>query len=315
MVQAVAVAVPSGVNPAGAIPNDADVTMHSRHAASPGVAAGIAPVPPGNAQVPGFLNEQPKPAAPAAPSADPEYQAFLQWKAQQAQAAAPVPPVVPPKPAAAPVEAKAGIGAQAAIDLAKEAVTHDPHLMAVFSTFELVAPEVDLARAVGNAIDRGDATLVDEAYLRDKGGANAEKLIAIAKGLINHINTAVTTVVTDVHRMAGGEQQFNNAVAVFNDKAPKYLREFVAQSFDSHNPDRIRSATESILEFVKGQGVIPVAPQGHVRAGGGTPDTAIGLSRDAYIAERAKLNRNDRDFADKERELTARRQIGKNQGL
>lgn len=309
MVQAVAVAVPSGVNPAGAIPNDADVTMHSRHA-SPGADAGIAPVPPAAAQVPGFLNEQPKPAAPN-PAADPEYAAFLQWKAQQAAAK----PAQAAPAVQAPVAASAPIGAQAALDAAKAATAQDPHLMAVFSTFELVAPEVDLARAVGAAIDHGDLSRIDEAYLREKGGANAEKLIQIAKGLIQHINTSVTAVVTSVHAMAGGEDAFNNAVAVFNEKAPKYLREFVAQSFDSHNPDRIRSATESLLDFVKTQGALPVAPQGHVRAGGGTPAAGQGLSKEAYQAERLKLNRNDRDYADKERELTARRQIGKSQGL
>jgi len=303
------VSVPAGIDPSKAVPADATVHQHSREGAPTPVAP---PLPAATTQAPGFV---PAPAAPAGADAA-EFAAFQAWKASQAGTPTPAP--VPAKPAA-PARTSGfedvGMGADAALSATKAAAQADDYLMATFSTFELVAPDIDLARAVGNAIDRGDVSLIDAAYLREKAGANADKLIKVAQGLVTHVTDTVSRLTTEIHTKAGGQERWDAAVQVFNTAAPKYLKEFVAQSIDSANPKRISTAVESLLDFVKNNGGLPTPPQGHVRAGGGAPDAALGLSKEAYQAERLKLDRRARDFPERERELTARRQLGKQMGL
>lgn len=313
MAQAMAVSIPAGVNPNAAIPAHAGVTQHSGDATPPNP---IPPVVPSTQQTEGWV---PKPTVPsltpaaATPAADPDYAAFLAWKATQS-ATPEAPKTEPVKPAAKP-EAFDGIGATAAVQAVREASSSDPLLLATFSLFEMVAPSVDLARACGNAIDRGDPTLVDSAYLREAAGEHADRLIKSAQGLVQHVTETTTRIVSEIHTLAGGEAQFNAAVAAFNAKAPQYLQEFVKAGMDSNDPKRIRTATESLLNFVKESGALPRPPQGHVRAGGGTPDASFGLTKVEYQAERQKLDRNARDYAERCRELDARRQIGKRAGM
>lgn len=296
------VTIPAGVDVSRAVPADAQVYQRS------GQPGGLPVLPSGATQEPGFT-----PPTPA--SADKDYAAFKAWQAAQAAPVVPTPAatVVPP---AAPAKTAGfeGMGGDAAYAATKQAAQNDPHLMSVFSMFELVAPDVDLARAVGTALDRGDATLIDVKYLMEKGGDKAAKLVEVAKGLVSHVTAQVEALTAGVYAKAGGETQWAAQTAVFNDKAPKYLKEFVAASFDSANPQRISAAAEAVLEFVKGTGAVPVAPQGHVRAGGGAPNAALGLSKAEYQSERLKLDRRARDFPDRERELNARRAIGKAAG-
>lgn len=304
------IAIPAGINPASAIPSDATVHQRSGEPAGPTVPV----VPPSSAQEPGFVRTPAGPAAGSQSGDQAEFAAFLEWKKSQGTPAATTTPTpVTPKP----VERTSGfetMGADGALTATKAAAQADAYVMSIFSTFEMVAPDLDLARAVGNALDRGDASLIDTKYIVEKAGDKAGKLIEVAKGLVNHVTTTVDKLTKDIYASAGGEAQWNAAVEVFNKAAPKYLREFVAQGVDSANPARIQTAVESMLDFVKQNGGVPTAPQGHVRAGGGAPNAAMGLSKAEYQAERMKLDRRARDYADQERELTARRQLGKQMG-
>lgn len=301
------ISIPAGVNPNSAAPPDA---IGRSTGAVPD--AGLPAIPASGKQEPGFV--PPAAAAPAGADAA-EFAAFQAWKASQAQNPTPAVAPVVPKPA----ESKhtpgfESMGADNALSAAQTAAQSDPYLMSTFSMFEMVAPEVDLARALGNAIDRGDPSLIDRRYLAEKAGDKAAKLIQVAEGLVTHVTKTVETLTSNIYSKAGGEAQWDAAVAVFNNEAPKYLKEFVAQSIDSANPSRVESAVEALLDFTSKSGKLPVAPQGHIRAGGGAPNAAMGISKQEFQELRQKLNRNDRDFADKERELVARRQLGKSLG-
>lgn len=296
------VAVPAGVNPNNAIPMDATVIQRS-------TTPNIPPVVGSNEEKPGFV--APTPAAPAAAD-DKDYAAFLAWKAAQEGGK----PVVKeePAPVAKPVVTE-GIGAEQSLEMVKAAAASDPYLTSTFNLFSLVAPKVDLARAVGTALDRGDVSLIDVAYIREAAGDNADKLIETAKGLVTHVTNTVESITTNIYEQAGGQEQFDAATAVFNEVAPKFIRGFVAEGVNSGNPERIKEAISYMLDFVKQSGKLPQAPEGHVRANGGSPSAAMGLSKAQYQAERLKLNRQDRNYADHERELTARRQLGKSLGM
>ena len=318
------VSIPAGVNPAAAGGNGPDVTHYGSRANSatpgaPGGDGGIPAVVPAAQQRPGFTQEQ-TPATGGLTAA--EIASFRAW--QVAQAAA---PGTPAAAATTPAE-KAGIpgvainalggngmGAEAVMDAVKNAAAHDPVISTTFEMFGLVAPDLNLSRAVGNAIDRGDPSLIDRAYLREAGGDKAERLIKMAEGMVEHVNDKIEGVVTGIYTAAGGEAKWEAATAAFNTTAPAYLKAYVKDALNSADPTKIKSGSQAVLDFVKSAGSLPTDPTGHIRAGGGSPDAALGLSKQGYQEARLKLNKFDRGYNDAARELDARRQIGKKLGL
>lgn len=311
------VAIPAGFNPNNAVPADAEgVVAHSRSANPPGEPGGLPAVPPSGQQAPGYAPAKPAAQAPTDDAA--EFEAFKAWKAAQAakgeQAPAePEKPVNPPAKVEQPENAT--LGAAESMQALTNAAQSDPYLMSTFKLFELAAPEVDLVRAIGSAIDHGDTSRIDKAYLKEKGGDKADHLIATAEGLVKHVTEAVESITKSVYEQAGGEAAWSQAVAAFNKHAPAYAKQFIASAMNSGDKAKIQQATADVLKFVKDNGHAVVEPQGHVRGNGGSAGEIVGLSKAQYQAERAKLDRNARDYADKARELDARRQIGKNQGL
>lgn len=317
------VVIPAGVNPAAAGGNGPDVTHYGSRAnggsatpGAPGGDGGIPAVPKAAEQKPGF-----QPTQPPASGGDAEYQQFLAWKAAQAAqaGAAPVVPVTLAAPTKPVANLQAfggdGIGGDAALAATQAAASSDPIIALTFENMATVAPDLNLARAMGNAIDRADPSLIDRAYLREVGGDKADKLIKLAEGMVNHVTAAVDNMVTTIHAKAGGEAQWNASTASFNQSAPAYLKAYVTEQLNSANPTKIQAGVAAVLDFVKQAGTLPVAPQGHVRAGGGSPDAALGLSKQAYQEARLKLNKFDRGYNDAARELDARRAIGKKLGL
>lgn len=308
------VAIPAGFNPANAVPADAEGVRQRGSVTppgAPGADGGIPAVPPAAQQQPGHAVQ---PTAPAGVDAK-EFEAFKAWQAEQAKVAAASQAAKPVTPAPTPVAAGEGMGAEAAFAAVQTAGASDPVIANTFTMFEMVAPNVDLVRALGNAIDRADLALIDRAYLKEVGGDKADKLIKLAEGMVQHVNTAVENLVSGIYASAGGEAQWAASSASFNKDAPQYLKQYVVDQLNSANPSKIKAGVDAVLDFVKKSGALPVAPQGHVRAGGGTPSAALGLSKEQYQAERLKLNRNDRNYNDRARELDARRAIGKKLGL
>lgn len=68
-----------------------------------------------------------------------------------------------------------------------------------------LAPGLNVVRALGNAIDRADLSLIDTAYLREVGGDKAERLIALATNMVNHVTTSVDNMVSEIEAKAGGQ--------------------------------------------------------------------------------------------------------------
>ena len=304
------VTIPAGVNPAAAGGNGPDVTHYGSRAnggAGANPDAGLPPVPPSGSQTPGHQ------AAATVPAGDADYAAFVAWKASQAKPGDKPTPNVPTAPA---LQVLGNIeGAEGALAATQAAAASDPVIATTFEMFSLVAPDLNLTRALGTAIDRADASLIDRAYLREAGGDKADKLIKLAEGMVAHVNTQVDNMVQEIHLKSGGEAQWNANSAAFNQSAPAYLKAYVTEALNSANAAKIRQGVAAVLDFVKANGNLPTPPQGHVRAGGGQPDAALGLSKEGYQAARLKLNKFDRSYNDQARELDARRQIGKKMGL
>ncbi|CAI3971403.1 head scaffolding protein [Variovorax phage VAC_51] len=313
------VAIPAGVNPNSATPAaGAEVTTYGTRANAGNPAAGNDPaglpaLPSSSEQRPGH---QPSALPPGVDAA--QFAAFVAWQATQGKGT-PTPEAKPnPTPTAPPASLQLFsevAGSEAALAATKAASASDPVIATTFEMFSLVAPDLNLVRAIGLAIDRGDSDLIDRAYLREAGGDKADKLIKLAEGMVKHVDTQVTNMQNEIHLKAGGQAQWDANAASFNTSAPAYLKAYVKEALNSADAARIRQGVDAVLEFVKASGNLPKPPQGHVRAGGGAPDGVLGLSKQGYQEARQKLNKFDRDYNDKARELDARRAIGKKMGL
>lgn len=189
----------------------------------------------------------------------------------------------------------------------------DPILQSMATVLQTVGKGIDLNRAIGNAIEHGDASLVDSAYLVEAGGDNAQQLITIAKGLVQAIEAKAAQVTTQVHTMAGGEAQWGACSAAFNTSAPAELKLVVKQMLDSNKPDLITAGAKIVVEFGKTSGHIP-SPAPSVYNGAAGVPAAMALDKFEFQAELRKLDTSDRQFEAKRNELFARRQLGKQLG-
>ncbi len=280
----------------------------------PGAVSNEGRIPPATHQQPGYVANTVNPAdaflQPAAAPTPPgmsaaELAEFAEFKAfKAAQAAAPVAP-----PAQAPVSATA------ALDLAVSASRHDPILESMLGIFDGAAQGLDRNRAIGNALTRGDATLVDTAYLREVGGANAERLITLAQGIVTHCNESTNRAAASVYNIAGGEANWAAATAAFNRGAPDHLKQFVQHALNSGSHSQIEAGAKSVVEFAKSSGLVSVPGSGHVQPSAGAPGSAQGLSKEDFQAAHAALDKNDRQYERRKGELYGHRQIGKQLGL
>lgn len=189
----------------------------------------------------------------------------------------------------------------------------DPIIRSMATVLQTVGKGVDMNRALAAAIDRGDPSLVDVAYLREAGGANAEQLITIAKEVVSAIEAKATEVTAKVHTLAGGEGAWNTSAASFNAAAPEELRLVVKQMLDSKQTKLIEAGAKIVVEFGKASGLVPKHAQS-VQGGAAAMPSAMALDKFQFQDELRKLNPQDRQFETKRGELFARRQLGKKLG-
>lgn len=244
-----------------------------------------------------------------------------------------VPPVVPPVAPAANAGLDAAIaalteamkGAQPAAPVVQEPAVQtglnsydvdsidDPIIKSMATVLQTVGKGLDMDRAIGKAIADGRPDLIDVAYLREKGGANAEDLISIANGLVNAVSAKSNAVHAEVHALAGGKDGWDAGVAAFNTGAPQELRIVVAQMLDSGKDNLIKAAAKLVVEFSKGSGFIPnINPD--IQSGAASIPSAQALDKFTFQAELRKLDPQDRNYNAQRGELFARRALGRSLG-
>ena len=281
-------------------------------------------IPPSNQQVPGYvptiqsaadpfvlpLTDAQKLAAAQVAGIDPaELAAFRAFKA--AQGAAPAAPVAN----AAVTPAIFPTNATGALDLAVRASSHDPILGSMLGIFDGTAAGVDRGRALGNALTHGDPALIDVAYLREVGGKDAERLVTIAQGIVQHCTAQAAAATSSVYALAGGEANWDAATAAFNRSAPDHLKQFVKYSLDSGSASQVDAGAKAVVEFAKSSGLVATSGTGFVATGGGQPGSAQGLSKEGFQSAHSALDKNSRTYEREKGELYGRRQIGKQMGI
>ncbi len=267
------------------------------------------PQPPSAASMqPGFVTPPAAPAAaqPAAPAAAPAGATYTQAQvdaiiaASLGGAAAPAAPQVNPGAGITPPQLTAGAS--------------DPVLSSMTAMLTASAPGLDIDRAIGKALAYGDPALIDLAYMGEKGGANAQHLIVMAKALVERVQVQAAAGEQAVFAAAGGKDAWHAAAGVFDKNAPAHVKQVVKMMIDSGNASQMEAGAKMVVDFGKNSGLMPTAP-GLVHAGAGGAGTAQALSREEFQTLHFKLNPNDRDYNLQRDQLLQRRQLGKSLGM
>lgn len=190
----------------------------------------------------------------------------------------------------------------------------NPTIRAMATVLQTAGKELDLDRVLGKALVHGDPTLVDVAYLAEKGGAQAAQLTQIAKGIVEAVNAESERITSEVYSMAGGEAQWSAAAAAFNQSAPQELRAVVAQMLNSASPQQIKAGAKLVTEFGKRSGMLPQQGAALLQTAAGAMN-AQALSAAEFKMELAKLNPNSANFIQEREALFARRQLGRRTGM
>lgn len=219
-----------------------------------------------------------------------------------------------PAPAAAPAAVEALVPGAAINRPADLSTANDPVLSSMTDVFINIGTGIDMDRALGKALTHGDASLIDLAYIAEKGGAQANALTALAKGIVERVQAQAEAGAQAVYSAAGDKAQWTAAASVFDQSAPAHQKLVIKQMLDSGNPAAIAAAAQSVVEFAKASGLVINKP-GMVNAGAATANAGQALSKADFQAGLQKLNTNSRTFAAERETLFQRRSLGKSLGL
>lgn len=295
--------------------------------------SGVAPAPNGTAhqyvgQVPGFVQnpgQLPNPAQLAVPAApqpaqqtSPDMAKVLELLnaalGKPAQPTAqPAPAQQQPAPGQTPIPDAPAYLAQGVANFDLNTVT-DPTIKMLGGILLTQGQGLNLDRAVGNALARGDVSLIDAAYLKEAAGDRAPALLELARGLVTAVTAHSAKVTSEIHQIVGGEAVWNASVAAFNKNAPRELRLTVANMLDNPNSDFIKAGAKIIAEYGAASGQVPQPGSGQLNFAAGQ-SLAQGLSKVQFQSELQKLDRNAPDYEQSRASLFARRQSGKQAGL
>lgn len=295
---------------------DAQPAFHVPQAGDPARVPNGSPVAtPG--QTPGWVQHPAAPAVPAAPAAPAAQPADLSNVVAMLQAA--LAGTTPAAPVAAPTQVSADVSRPAWMQTSANEfdVTQitDPIIRSMATVMQTVGKDLDLDRVLGKALTHDDISLIDEAYLREKGGESAQQLAEIARGIVQAVGAKADAVTAEVFAAAGGEAQWDTSVAAFNTAAPQELRVTVAQMLNSTNENFIKAGAKIVAEFGKGSGMIPQVGAPLLNAEAGAGAAGQGLSKAQFQSELVKIKPDTPGYEETRAALFARRSLGKRAGM
>lgn len=196
--------------------------------------------------------------------------------------------------------------------------TGNPVLDAGIKMMQQVAGlnSADVERIMAKAYERGDASLIDTAYIKERFKEHADYVEQLAGEYIKHTQERVTTVVDEVYKAAGGKEGWELANQTFAAHAPEHLKNAVEALSNSEN---FTAAAQLVIEFARSSGMVPV-PGEHIQGGGAVANGA--LSQENFRKELSALRKSvgNRSFESGPAKaqydaLVRRRQAGMQRGI
>lgn len=239
----------------------------------------------------------------------------------------PVAPVVPvvtptpaPNPAPVPTPAPAPEPTPAPAPVPTEGVYTGNQTLDIAINAFVVSTGVkaeDLQHAVNAAIQYNNPDLIDVEFIRAKCGKNADQAIALAKAAVTDIASKAEATRQEVFQAAGGQQQWEQAVSVFNTSAPEHVKAAVKALINS---GQLKAGATMLLEQVQATGLVPtVNPlvQGGQAAGTGGALSAVDFQKEMAALKKEAGNRSleTGHIGQRYQELMARRAQGRKLGL
>lgn len=189
----------------------------------------------------------------------------------------------------------------------------DPATASMIRVLQAGAPGLDVDRAIGKAVLYGDLSLIDTAYISEKGGKGAKDLMTIAEALVEQANQAAYAIQEEVFSTAGGEENWDASVAVFNKEAPAHLRKVVRTLADSGDREAVLAAAQYVVEFGQQHGVT-ITKGNQMRGNPSDTNAGQALDRQTFQTELRKLDPRSRDYETQYQQLLERRAVGKRLG-
>ncbi|QHR72982.1 scaffolding protein [Escherichia phage smaasur] len=194
----------------------------------------------------------------------------------------------------------------------------DQTSQAVFQGMDTIArgQNIDLLAAFGQAYERRDPTLVNDRYLAQFD----PQTVAILKGQFGALVAAGqqrdAQIEQQVYQMAGGEQRWNLAVQAFNTAADPATIDAVVAAVNSGDPNQVRLAVNTILQFTGAQGnLIQRSGQSLTPNGGGQAPQEVmtneafrqhlGWLEQAHPVGSPEYNRHYQELVEKRRQAKA----------
>jgi hypothetical protein len=174
------------------------------------------------------------------------------------------------------------------------------------------ASDSDLERATKNALEYGDAALIDDAFLKERFKDRWEEAKQIAEAVVEQTGVERQKLVDAVYATAGDKAKWDASLAVYKQHAQPGLQKAIQMMFDSGDAVSVKEAAALVVDFAKNSGVIPSAT-GRVVAGTGPAD-AGGLSLSDFQSAMRQLNPSARSYNQDYSKLIELRRIGKQLG-
>lgn len=180
------------------------------------------------------------------------------------------------------------------------------------------ATDADIQRAIGVALERGDVSLIDKAFIAEKFGANATTFSTIAETLVTEAKAAAeqynATVDAAIKEVVGDRATWDKHAEAFKATAPAHIQAAARAMLDS---GFVKEGMQFVLSHTNGS----VVPNTGNLIGGVPSGQPAGLSAEEFRIEQSKLmkeagNRSleSGDYNNRLQALIKQRQIGKANG-
>lgn len=178
--------------------------------------------------------------------------------------------------------------------------------------------DADLQRALGTALERGDATLIDKAFIAEKFGTQASTFTTLAESVVTDVKQKAeqqnATVNAAIVEVAGDTATWEKHRDAFNTTAPEHIKVAARAMMDS---GMVKEGIQFVMQHTQGN---VLANAGNL-IGGMPANHAAGLSADEFKAQMGELKKEAGHrsletgvFRERYDNLVKQRQVGRAAG-